>query len=322
MTLNRQIRHELQVRKDRLFKVDTRAVIDELKLFFFFLRSKPLLNGLLEELRTNLPDFETTYNSMAAKQRIILPATEKERVRLCLSFLEHCMNSGKDDEPFQIAVGVGFYGNGSTHFFIEQFFMPFYEYLDQHIEDLSAVLYVIEKFKLRSQWFKRDQLFKLYNSDTSTGEAKLDKSLRGFLFDNGIEYPFSSPASDSGRADIVASLHTPDPVIIEVKVFDGTTRGRNHIRKGFRQINEYMTDYDKDIGYLVIFNVCDKKLRFSLNCTDKPHRIITSTKTVFIIDVDIYHDITPASQRPQLEIYEITEAQLLSMVDNTEIKHR
>src|SRR3989304_4566775 len=231
MTLNRQLRYELQVKKDRLFKVDYIAFIDELKLFFEFLHTKPLLQGLLEELRLNLPDFKTAYDEMVAKRRILLPSTEKERVRLCLSFLEYCMNQGKEDEPFQIAFAVGFHGSRcdeGTHFFIEQFFMPFYEYLDQHIEDVSAVLYIIEKFKLRSQWFEREPLLSMYNSDTSRGEAKLDKSLREFLFDNGIESPFSTPASDSGRADIVASLHTPDPVIIEVKVFDGDSKGRNH----------------------------------------------------------------------------------------------
>jgi len=267
---NRQLRYELQVRKDRLFRVDLMAFNDELKIFFEFLRSKPLLNGLLEELRLNLPDFKLAYANMVAKRRIILPTTEKERVRLCLSFLEYCMNEGSEDESSQIGIELGHLMNfeEGTTFFIEQFFMPFYEYFDQHIEDVSSVLYIIEKFKLRSQWFERERLFNLYNSDTSTGEAKLDKSLREFLFDNGIEFPFSSPASDSGRADIVASLHTPDPVIVEVKVFDGASRGRSYIGKGIRQINEYMTDYSKDIGYLVIFNVCDKDLRFSLNCTE------------------------------------------------------
>lgn len=316
MELNKQLRYELQVSKERFLRYDCRAFNDELRLFFDFLHTKPLFNGLIEELRLDLPNFKTIYADMVANQRIILPKTEKERVRLCLSFLEYCINEGKEDEAFQIGIALG-HLTRPKDFFIQQFFTPFYEYLNQHIEDLSSVLYIIEKFKLRSQWFERERLSNLYNSDTSTGESKLDKSLREFLFDNGIEYPFSSPASDSGRADIVASLHTPDPVIIEVKVFDGVGRGRNHIRKGFRQINEYMTDYSKDVGYLVIFNVCDKDLHFSLSCADKPPRVSSSNKTVFIIDVDIFHDIKPASQRPQLEVYEITEAQLLSMSEIT-----
>ncbi len=319
MTLNRQLRYELQVRKDRLFKVDIMAFNDELKIFFDYVQSKALLNGLLEELRMNIPDFKTAYADMVAKRRVVLPPTEKERVRLCLSFLQHCMTEGREDESSQIGIELGHRMNfeDGTNFFIEHFFMPFYEYLDQHIEDISAVLYIIEKFKLRSQWFERERLFNLYNSDTTTGEAKLDKSLREFLFDNGIEYPFSSPASDSGRADIVASLHTPDPVIIEVKVFDGENRARNHIRHGFRQINEYMTDYNKDVGYLVIFNVCNKDLRFNLTSGEKPPRVSTGGKTIFIIDIDIFHDVSPASQRPQYEVYPIEETQLQSTVEIT-----
>lgn len=310
-----RLRYDLQIRKDRLFRVDFRAFVDELRLFFGFMRTQPLLNGLLEELQTNLPDYQTAFNDMAAKRRIILPATEIERVRLCLSFVKHCADLGDENEPWNIVRAAGHMGtnfNQINHFFIEQFFMPFYEYIDQHIEEFSSVLYVVEKFKLRSQWFERTSLFGIYDADHSTGETKLDKILRVFLFDNGIEYPFSTPASASGRADIVASLHTHDPVIIEVKVFDGDSRGRAHIRHGIRQINEYISDYNKDVGYLVIFTVCDKELKFSLRCAEKPLRINLNNKTIFLIDVDIYHDILPASQRPQLEVYEITEDYLIS----------
>ncbi len=315
MPIHRQLRYELQVKKDRLFRVAVQALVDELGLFFEFLQTNPLLNGLLQELRTDAPDFKTAYEGMAARRRILWPATEKERVKLCLSFLEHCAGSDNQNEPFQIAYSVGSTGGNITdgsHFFLEQFLMPFYEYLDQHIEEYSSVLYTIEKFKLRTQWFERARLFGLFNADPSRGEAVLDKELREFLFDNGIEYPFSTPASASGRADIVASLHTPDPVIIEVKVFDGGSRGRAYIRQGVTQINKYISDYNKHVGYLVIFNVCDRELRFSLRRPDKPSRISFESKTIFLIDIDIYHDIQPASKRPPLTIYEIKEDELFS----------
>jgi hypothetical protein len=314
MPVYRQLRYELQVKKDGLFRVDAQALVDELKLFFDFLNQHPLLKGLLAELQTNMPNFDEWYKRMSEGRRIFWPSNEKERVRLCLAFLRHCLDSGDEHDPPNIALNTGWMGtslSGGAHFFLEQFFMPFYEYLDQRIEEYSSVLYVLEKFKLRTHWFERKYLLDLYNEDTSRGEAALDKFLRRFLFDNGIEYPFSTPASSSGRADIVASLHTSDPVIVEVKVFDGESRGRSHIRQGFRQVHDYMTDYSKDVGYLVIFNVCNKDLQFNLINQEKPPRVHLNAKTVFIVVVDIYHDITPASERPQLEIYEIKEDELV-----------
>lgn len=316
MPIHRQLRCKLQVKKDRLFRVDPRALVDELKLFFDFLKNQAILYGLLEELRTNMPDFDVWYKKMAAQKKIFWPSTEKERVGLCLALLEHCINSADENKPFHIASNTGWYGTSianATHFFLEQFFMPFYECLDQHIEEYSSVLYTIEKFKLRFQWFEREGLYNLYNKDTSRGETNLDRILRQFLFDNDIEYPFSTPASPSGRADIVASLHTPDPVIVEVKVFDGGSRGRGHIRQGFRQVHDYMSDYNKSVGYLVIFNVCDKDLQFRLTNPDKPPRVNLNNKTIFLIVVDIYHDMDPASERPQLELYEIKEDELVAV---------
>lgn len=317
MPTHSQLRYELQVKKDRLFRVNFRALVDELKLFFDFLEKHSILHGLLVELRTNMPQFDEWYKKMAAKRRIFWPSTEDERVRLCLAFLEHCIKLGVENEPPNIAINTGYHEpslEGAAHFFLEQFFMPFYEYLDRHIEEYSSVLYVIEKFKLRTQWFERKRLYNLYNEDVSKGEAILDGFLRQFLFDNGIEYPFSTPASSSGRADIVASLHTPDPMIIDVKVFDGSSRGRSHLRQGFRQVREYMTDYGKNVGYLVIFNVCDKDLQFRLTHPDKPPRVHLDNKTIFLIVVDIYHDLLPASKRPQLEIYEIKEDELVEKI--------
>lgn len=316
MPIYRQLRNELRVKRDRLFRVDFRALVDELKLFFDFLKKHPILHGILEELRTNMPRFDEWYEKMAAERRIFFPSTEEERVRLCLVFLEHCINSGNENEPRNIAHNTGFHGthlSGAAHFFLQQFFMPFYEYIDQHIEEYGSVLYVLEKFKLRAQWFKRKRLYDLYNEDTSRGEAVLDEILRIFLFDNGIEYPFSTPASSSGRADIVASLHTPDPVIVEVKVFDGGSRGRGHLRQGFRQVHDYMSDYNKSIGYLVIFNVCDKDLQFRLTDHSKPPRIHLNDKTIFLVVVDIYHDVYPASERPKLQVYDIEENELVTM---------
>jgi len=314
MPIYRQLRYELQVKKDRIFKADAGALVDELKLFFDFLKKHPILHGLLEEMLTNMPNYDAWFKKMSKQRRISWPTTEEKRVHVCLAFLEHCINSGKAEEPSQIAFDTGYYGQsfqGAAHFFLEHFFMPFYEYLDLHIEEFSSTLYIIEKFKLRVQWFERKRLYDLYEKDTSKGEANLDATLRQFLFDNGIEYPFSTPASSSGRADIVASLHTPDPVIVEVKVFDSASRGRSYIRQGFRQVHDYISDYNKNVGYLVIFNVCDKDLQFKLANPGKPPRVHLNNKTIFLIVVDIYHDLHPASERPQLELYEIEEAELV-----------
>jgi len=315
--LNRQLRYELQVKKNRVQKAYCLIVVDELILFFDFLRKNAMLRGLLEELHQGMPKFEDWFQKMQSQRRVVLPETEKERVQLCLAFLEHCLATKNEREPINIAHATGCYEthlSDNVNFFLEHFFMPFYEYLDQHIEEYSSVLYIIEKFKLRTQLFDRERLFKLYTADKSKGEKILDQTIRQYLFDQGIEYPFSTPASPSGRADIVANLLTPEPVIIEIKLFnpDGGY-DKNYIRKGFRQVHDYVQDYNKTVGYLVIFNVCDKDLQFKLTLPEYPFRIVLGDKVIYLVVVDIFCDERPASKRGPLEPYIIEESYLTSI---------
>ena len=314
MSRTQRLKYDLQVKKDRVFKAPLDTRVDELRIFFDFLHTNILLNGLLNELHTDLPDYTTAYNEMKSRKRISWPSTEIERVKLCLSFLEHLINDRDRENPAQIAFQIGCHGFNfrvGSDFYFENFFMPFYEYVDRHIEENTSVLCLIEKFKLRSQWFDREYLFKIFNSNLNIGESKLETITRKYLFDNGIDYPFSTPASDSGRADIVANLHTSDPLIIEIKIFDGKSRNKSYIQKGVTQIIEYMTDYNKSVGYLVIFNVCNKDLKFSLTCREKPPRLIINNKTIYIMDIDIFHDSIPASKKLTLDIYEIKEDELI-----------
>lgn len=53
--------------------------------------------------------------------------------------------------------------------------------------------------------------------------------------------------------------------------------------------------------------------QFRLTNSDEPPRAHLNNKAIFLIVVDIYHDLHPASQRPQLELYEIKEDELVAV---------
>ena len=162
------------------------------------------------------------------------------------------------------------------------------------------VLHLIERFKLKAEWFRRKELYALYEGDTSAGEASLDRELRANLFEGGIDYPFSQPSSPSGEADIVALLGSDDPLVLEVKVFDpDRSRDKRHLRQGFHQVLRYANDYNQSLGYLVIFNCSDRQLVISPeegSGTEFPPRITYGGKTFFVMVIDIHPDTASASK--------------------------
>lgn len=151
-----------------------------------------------------------------------------------------------------------------------------------------------------------------YSIAVKNYEQIFEDDLRLFLFDQGIDYPFSTPKSTSGRGDIIGSIDTNDPLIIEIKIFDRKKNyGKQRIIEGFSQILKYTNDYNKDIGYLVIFNADNAEIDFVLNENTKifPPMVLFNNRTYFLIVINLYTGVS-ASKIGTTESIVITENEL------------
>lgn len=196
--------------------------------------------------------------------------------------------------------------------YIETFINPLVEYLHDKIDKSSSILYLLEKYKKRVEWFKKIELYERYKSITKGYEQYLEDDLRLFLFDQGIDYPFSTPKSSSGRADIVGLIDTEDPLIVEIKIYDTEKGyGKERIISGFSQVIKYSNDYNKDSGFLVIFNFDNKELRFNLNLPQPkfPPSLIINNKNYYFIIVNLFPH-SSASKIGKTEFIEINESDL------------
>jgi hypothetical protein len=164
---------------------------------------------------------------------------------------------------------------------------PFVEYLEERLGSESEILYLLERFKRRLEAFDQDELHRQYEANTRQGEDVYDRYLRKFLFDQGVDYPFSQPASASGRADVVGDIDGDDPLVCEVKLYDGDQYGIPYISKGLNQAVEYAHDYGKTVAHLVIINLSEHSLQLPSDEDPKlwPPRLHVSGVTVYLVVV-------------------------------------
>jgi hypothetical protein len=164
---------------------------------------------------------------------------------------------------------------------------PFIEYLQERIGQASDVLYLLERYVRRVEWFEQERLWQAYQADTRHGEDVYDKDLRGFLFDQGIDFPFSQPKSASGLSDVVANVESDDPLVCEVKLYDGESYSKAYLAKGVQQVTNYARDYGKTMAYLTIINLTPKMLKLPTDGGPKewPPRIDVAGVTVFLVHV-------------------------------------
>ena len=299
-----QLRVRIQDRKARLYRSGYKTYQAELRYFLQFLRENSYTRALLTRIDANTSvDVEQWIRESGPRQASQFPDSEEGRAKVCFAILQDCADEGINElirwgRVFVSSPGVDF--DGMLAYFTEAVVEPLVNYLDDQIDDGGNVLYLVERFKMKAEWFRRKELYCLYQGDTSAGERNLDLELRAGLFDGGIDYPFSQPSSPSGQADVVALLESDDPLVLEIKVFDpDRNRGKRHLRQGFQQVLRYAQDYNQVLGYLVVFNCSANQLVVSPAETAEsefPPRITYSGRTFFVIPIDIHPDVVSASK--------------------------
>lgn len=322
MYYNHNIRASLQEWKNRLYRATYEQFGHQLKYCINNLENSRLLKSLLQDAMLKYPYTEKQLQQIVDGQEYSRPnmsfSDEIQHTSYCFQILKHFI---KIANTYNLHSLTAFYGRDfedTKRNIIEEYITPIFYYLHDKLDKSNSVVFLLEKYKKRTEWFTYNQLLNKYSLAEKNYEQIFEDDLRLFLFDQGIDYPFSTPKSTSGRADIIGSIDTDDPLVIEIKIFDREKGyGKNRITEGFSQIIKYTNDYHKDTGYLVVFNIDKAEIDIALNEKSNifPPSITTNNRTYFVIVINIYTGIS-ASKIGTTEIITIHEDDLTKATIN------
>jgi|HubBroStandDraft_5_1064220.scaffolds.fasta_scaffold38017_2 hypothetical protein len=320
------LRYKLQKRIRRVKSTGFETYTLALKQLWRFLDREPLFTAIQKELTQKFPDADSTAQTIITEG--LVQADRKGLIDVALT-----------DEEFWAAVSLGVLRrfvdvkdyrqisrfivpqssvkiNDSFAAFSDFYLTPFYEYVDERLDDPRFILGRLLRFKHVAEWFRRRELYTIWvQAPTRQGEKTIAMKLYEFLYGEGVSLQIE-PWSASGEADMVGSQEGPERLVADAKVFN-PDKGKNakYILQGFRQIYQYTADYNEAIGYLVIFNTSNKQLRFLVSGDAAPlPKVVLNHKTIFFLVIDIYPYEETASKRPQQEVVEITEEEILGEV--------
>lgn len=310
------IRYKLQKRISRLNSVDTiDSFVFTLAQFWKFFDQQKTFVGIIETLLSLFPKVEKDVDSLFQKSGSLYGDTEEEAAAIGYSFLHRLVVN--NNRRFIQDISLKYIRSGDPHEALECireiFLEPFYEYVDEQLDDQRAMLALLMRYKHRSEWFHRKLLWDLSQTPRK-GENGLALNLYSYLYDQGIDFTIE-PSSITGEIDLIAAQDTQEPLLLDVKIFDGKDRGKTYIRKAFKQIYTYTQQYNEPFGYLLIYKTTEKDLRFSLKFSRNIPLVIHNHKTIFLITVDIFPHEKPVSQRPPVKAIEITEEELIEIIE-------
>ena len=271
-----------------------------------------MFNGIIENLLAQFPEIDNIIDRIFNKEDCY-GETEEESAAIGYNVLRRLENT---DQIFDL--GWTYRQTGKNRESIEAikeiFMEPFYEYVDEKLDDQQAMLTLLRRYKHRCEWFHRKRLGDLIQ-DQRAAEKLLALDLYSYLYDQGIDFSIE-PCSITGEIDLISAQNTKDPLLADTKIFDGDSRGKTYIRKGVNQIYTYCQQYNEPFGYLIIYKITEKDLCFSLKFSRNIPLIIHNHKTIFLITIDIYSHNKPVSQRPPIKAIEITEEELIGIIED------
>jgi hypothetical protein len=314
------IRYKLQKRVRRLNSANFQQFPFLLRSFLGYLDASPILAGIRDELLARA----SKHAPRASVDRILsgeaLYGTSEEEAAAMGYWL--LTKYAEDPEKNGVHLLQRVYRVGSKYDEVldrarETFLEPFYEYLDEHIDDQQAILYFLRRYKHRCEWFHARRLRELVKDETQKGEQVLAFDLYEFLHAEGIDFHIE-PESASGIADLVADQVGDDRVVADAKIFwPERGKGKAYLISAFNQAYTYARDYNEPCAYLVIYKMCKEDVHFLLPTSDAMFPCVSlNNKTIFFVLVDICEYGVSASKRGPLKSIDISDVDLLQSVES------
>lgn len=273
MRYQQDLQVALRDRFRRLMTTGYGTYAHELSLVCDWIRGQPALRSIISEVASAEQDVDAGewIKNLKGRSSLHWPTTtEAGRARLIWELLQEMTGLGdRATLNFQHAVSSATNLNEGARDVTETLVAPLFDYLTERIGNESSVLYLIERYVRRVEWFDRTDLHARYAANTRQGEKVYDDDLRRFLFDQGINMPFSQAKSAAGLSDVIGELDTDDPLICEVKLFDTANHPKRGIASGVNQVVQYARDYGKNAAYLVIINLSGRALELPTDGDEK-----------------------------------------------------
>jgi len=313
ITMN--LKNKLKSRITNLIYLDVRLrknYHSYLKQFYHFLEGQPFLSCILVELERGYPEAEKLAKAIIPGSIAEIPEIETEHAAVCYQLLKICCNSDVPIHSLMKSISSsGKEAFARIDYFNQLFLLPLYRYIVEEIDDEIVILSLLKSYKHKCEWFNRDRLFDLWESDKQRGEKNLALNLYEFLFDRGLDFSIE-PNAIIGKPDLVSAQNSTEPFIADAKIFD---KGKSYILKGFNQVYLYTLQYTQAFGYLIIFKVCQNDLKLGLSGQTYSFPYINhNNKTIFLVVIDISEIITTASKRGKIKSYVIEEKEFMEEI--------
>src|SRR5438132_6071191 len=154
-----------------------------LKRFWAFFDADPILTGVAQELSAEFPDCTKEADQIFQGQMVI-GSTEEESAAIGHQVLRRFAES---TERLKALCRLAPTHAQRLDHLRSLYLEPFYEYVDERVDDRSFILFALVRYKHLCEWFRRENLYNSWKQETAKGECHLAKNLYEYLYEQEVD---------------------------------------------------------------------------------------------------------------------------------------
>ena len=217
---NHNLRTDLQEWKNRIYRAPYAQFSNQLKYLIDNLDKNIQIQGLIKEACIKHPYSNEQLEHITEQRQMgseMVFDNETHQTAFCYQLVKYLIQELGNYNLHNLMMFQGRDFDATKGKIIEDCLSPIIYYLHDRLDKSNSTIYLLEKYKKRTEWFTKKLLHQQDSSATRNYEQIFEDDLRLFLFDQGIDYPFSTPLSASGRVDIIGEIETDEDMINRIK---------------------------------------------------------------------------------------------------------
>lgn len=256
---NHDLRAKIIELKNRLYNASKDQFSHQLQFFFLEIDSnlqyKRIINEVIEKFEYSDEKLNQLIGDGNYGESAVFVSKE-DKASFSYQFLKYFINQTINFKLHTLDIFKGNPKQESHTRILELYISPIINHVNDSLDESSTILYLLEKYKKKTEWFTAKELQAKYNEIDDGFETLFEDDLRHFLFEQDINLPFNTATSALENVKPRGEIEPIEPIVAQIVICDKSKNyEREALKTGFSEIVKYADEFDKNYGFLVVFNM-------------------------------------------------------------------
>jgi len=250
---NHDLRFKIQEYKDKLRNTPPDQFSFQIQFFILEIDSNLQFRKIINEAVQKFHFSDKILSNFITSNNLIDLKEIEEKASFSYHLFKYLNSFGKSYQLLTLDIFKKDSDSNTCENILNTYVFPIIDFVFNSLDESSTIIHLFEQYKKKTERFTHLSLKEKYLKNDIEPEKLFIDDLKKFFLEQDINVPFIDTKSLLENID---SNLVFDPVVATLIICDDSRNSsREQLKNGFSEALEYTDKFDKNTGYLIVFNL-------------------------------------------------------------------